>query len=155
MRTSAKQQARNRAVRSQVRMAIRQFRAAATEEKATLLPTTTSAIDNAVRKGVIKNATADRIKSRLAKVTRPDNKLFDPEGLDMVVRYSRGIPRVINILCDNALIAGFGFQEKTVSLDTVRKVIENFNGAGQRRPPALAATGVEQRDEIDQSKRSS
>ena len=67
MRTSAKQQARNRAVRSQVRMAIRQFREAGTEEKANLLPATASSIDNAVRKGVIKNATADRIKSRLAK----------------------------------------------------------------------------------------
>ncbi len=66
MRTSAKQRAYNRAVRSQVRKAVKSYRDATPDEKSTLLSGTTSIIDNAVRKGVLKNATADRLKSRLA-----------------------------------------------------------------------------------------
>lgn len=68
MRTSAKQRTRNREVRSQVRQTIRQFRVATPEEMIKLLPETSSAIDNGVRKGVIKQGTADRLKSRLAKL---------------------------------------------------------------------------------------
>jgi small subunit ribosomal protein S20 len=67
MRTSAKQRTYNRGIRSQVRKVLRQYREATTEEKAALLSSTVSTIDNAVRKGVMKNATADRVKSRLAK----------------------------------------------------------------------------------------
>ena len=33
--------------------------------------------------------------------------LFTPEALDAVHRYSRGIPRVINLLCEHALIVGY------------------------------------------------
>ena len=67
MRTSAKQQARNRAVRSQVRQAIRRFRDADTQNKTTLLPPTVSILDNALRKGVLKRTTVNRMKSRLAR----------------------------------------------------------------------------------------
>ena len=33
--------------------------------------------------------------------------LFTPEALEAVHRYSRGIPRVINLLCEHALIVGY------------------------------------------------
>jgi ribosomal protein S20 len=67
MRVSDRQQTRNRAVRSQVRLAIRKYREADLKEKAALLPVTASALDNAVRKGIIKRTTASRMKSRLTK----------------------------------------------------------------------------------------
>jgi ribosomal protein S20 len=66
MRTSAKQQERNRAARSEVRGAVRVFRETAPAGQTVALPATTSAIDNAVRLGVLKKATANRLKSRLA-----------------------------------------------------------------------------------------
>lgn len=68
MLTSAKERARNRAVKTQVRHTIRDYIAATPEEKSALLRQTFSVIDNAARKGVIKDATADRRKSRLAKL---------------------------------------------------------------------------------------
>jgi small subunit ribosomal protein S20 len=67
MRKSAKQRIRNRAVRSQVRQVIRTYREADPSKKRDLLPRTTSEIDNAVRKGIIKQATANRMKSRFAR----------------------------------------------------------------------------------------
>ncbi|MCK4304600.1 MAG: 30S ribosomal protein S20 [Candidatus Eisenbacteria sp.] len=74
MRTSAKQRTRNRAVRSQVRHAIRTYREADPSKKPDLLPATISKIDNAVRKGVIKDATANRMKSRFANLANMSQK---------------------------------------------------------------------------------
>jgi len=68
MRTSAKDRARNREVRSRLRLSIRAYREATPMEKADLLARTVSEVDNAHRKGVLKKATANRIKSRLAKL---------------------------------------------------------------------------------------
>ena len=68
MRTSARERARNRAVKTLVRHTVRDYIAATTEEKQGLLRQTFSVIDNAARKGVIKDATANRRKSRLAKL---------------------------------------------------------------------------------------
>ena len=50
--------------------------------------------------------------------------LFTPEALDLVHRYSRGIPRVINLLCEHALIVGYVEQLKQIP----PKVIEGVAG---------------------------
>jgi small subunit ribosomal protein S20 len=67
MRTSAKRRERNRQVRSRVRSAVRRFTEAAPQEKPVELQRLTSELDNAVRKGVLKENTASRMKSRFAK----------------------------------------------------------------------------------------
>lgn len=67
VRTSAKRRERNRAVRAEVRTAIRHFEEAAKDEKPALLREAASTLDNAVRKGIVKESTANRRKSRLAK----------------------------------------------------------------------------------------
>ena len=69
MRTSAKQRARNREIRSHVRQSIRQFREATPEDMVKLMPETSAVIDNAVRKGIVKQGTGDRLKSRLAQLS--------------------------------------------------------------------------------------
>ena len=68
MRTSEKQRARNRAVKTEVRHTVRDFVAAPVTEKPAMLRNVLSVLDNAARKGIIKNATADRRKSRLTKL---------------------------------------------------------------------------------------
>ena len=67
MRTSAKRRERNRQVRARVRGAIRRFREAAASERPAELQRVTRELDNAVRKGVLKENTCNRMKSRLAK----------------------------------------------------------------------------------------
>jgi ribosomal protein S20 len=67
VKTGAKRRERNRAVRAEVRTAMRRFTEAPTEAKPALLRQATSALDNAVRKGIVKDRTASRRKSRLAK----------------------------------------------------------------------------------------
>ena len=62
-----KLKARNRAVKSQTRRAVKATRAAAPDKVKEMLAPAASSLDVAVRKGVLHRNTAARLKSRLAK----------------------------------------------------------------------------------------
>jgi general secretion pathway protein A len=53
----------------------------------------------------------------------PPRALFTLEASNMIAAASGGIPRMINILCDTALVYGFARGEKTVTADLVMDVI--------------------------------
>ncbi|MFM8469204.1 MAG: 30S ribosomal protein S20 [Limisphaerales bacterium] len=68
MRNSARKQARNNIVRTQLKTVVKQFRAsvaAKQDNSPAALRAALSALDKAAKKGVIKRGTADRKKSRL------------------------------------------------------------------------------------------
>jgi general secretion pathway protein A len=72
------------------------------------------------------------IKHRLAKVSMNHHTpVFTQKALTRVVKQAKGIPRIINILCDNALITGFGYQKKPIDLKIVNEVIADFEGNGK------------------------
>ena len=75
------------------------------------------------------------IQHRLAKAGRQDIALFRKSALNYIIRHARGIPRVINILCGNALVTGFGYQEKKISARTAKEVIADFEG--KKKKPVL------------------
>jgi len=52
--------------------------------------------------------------------------LFDAKAAKAVVRTADGNPRMLNILCDNALIAGYGLQQKPVGAALARQVIADL-----------------------------
>ena len=68
------------------------------------------------------------IKYRLAKVAVNQSKIFTQGALNRIVKGAKGIPRNLNILCDNALITGFGYKIKPVNTKVVKEVIADFNG---------------------------
>lgn len=49
-------------------------------------------------------------------------QIFSPEALDRVHRYSQGIPRVINLLCEHALIVAYVEQAQHVTPEMVDSV---------------------------------
>ena len=53
--------------------------------------------------------------------------VFTPAALDGVHRYAGGIPRLINILCDNAMLTAFALAKKVVDDVIVREVSEDLN----------------------------
>lgn len=61
------------------------------------------------------------IRSRVERAGSDAKYLFTNAALKEVVRLSNGIPRTINTLCDNALIAGYGMQQRPVQSKTVRE----------------------------------
>ena len=48
--------------------------------------------------------------------------IFTPEAVELVHRYSRGIPRIINLLCEHSLISAFVEQTQHVSPEVVEAV---------------------------------
>ncbi len=52
--------------------------------------------------------------------------IFSPEAVEAIYRYAQGIPRVINLLCEHALISAYADQEKPVAVGTVEQVAREF-----------------------------
>ncbi len=50
--------------------------------------------------------------------------LFDAESVALVSRFSQGVPRVINNICDNALLYGFAGERDVIGGEIIREVIE-------------------------------
>ncbi len=66
------------------------------------------------------------IQHRLSKVTDFGEEIFSKNALGMIVKHAHGVPRVINTLCDNALIATFGYQEHVVRAKIVTEVVDDY-----------------------------
>ena len=66
------------------------------------------------------------IYHRLA-VAGPWNCLtFKADALDRIYDYSRGVPRLINIVCDLALLVGYIRETRRINKDIIDSVIEDF-----------------------------
>src|SRR2546425_7277819 len=68
------------------------------------------------------NEVGSYINFRLRVAGYEGKNLFDREALQNIAFYSKGIPRLINILCDNALLIAFAASRKTVSAHMIREV---------------------------------
>jgi len=53
--------------------------------------------------------------------------IFSAAAIDFIYRCSDGIPRNVNNLCDNALLAGYAAEETTISRELVEEVAETFD----------------------------
>ncbi len=66
-----------------------------------------------------------RHRLNLAKTNGRDyGRLFEEEALVTIHRHSRGIPRVINHLCDHALLAGFLAESKVITQPMVLEAVD-------------------------------
>ena len=74
------------------------------------------------------------IEHRLNKGSSTSS-LFSRGALRRIVTYAQGIPRVLNILCDNALVTGLGYQKKPVTARIRREAILDLTGARVRGRP--------------------
>jgi general secretion pathway protein A len=68
--------------------------------------------------------TAHYISWRLRVAGAKQLSLFDPEALVLIQQFSGGIPRVINNICDNALLTGFSRSSPRITVSIVREVAE-------------------------------
>jgi general secretion pathway protein A len=67
-----------------------------------------------------KRETHEYIEHRLTVAGSNGRKIFEDSACDMVFRYAGGIPRLINVLCDTALLCAFA-EERTVVDDGLIK----------------------------------
>jgi general secretion pathway protein A len=79
-----------------------------------------------------KKDTKAYINHRLAisGVSRP---LFSDSAVKLIFRYSAGIPRLINILCDRALLGGYVSNKDQINTEIIYQAIEEVTGQAVRK----------------------
>ena len=75
--------------------------------------------------------TSAYILNRLKIAGRADSNIFSPAALRGVYRYSGGVPRRINLICDRALLTAYGEDRGIVSARDVRQAVAELEGMGE------------------------
>ena len=98
------------------------------------------------------------IRHRL-KVAGNDKEIFQQDAVREVYNFSQGAPRLINILCDRALLTGFVENKKKIDLDIILECAEELqiqphvddkkNKVKQAQEPPLQAAPLQ--DELQNS----
>jgi general secretion pathway protein A len=71
--------------------------------------------------------TAQYIATRIRTAGGVPGQLFTREAVDLIHHRSQGTPRVISVICDNALLGGFAAGQKPVGRKLVLDVCEDFD----------------------------
>ncbi len=66
------------------------------------------------------------IESRLARAGMPNQTLFSPELLEEIYKRAKGIPRVINLICDNLLVTAFAMELRVCTIDMLDEVCQDL-----------------------------
>jgi general secretion pathway protein A len=66
------------------------------------------------------------VKFMLQKAGYQGKELFDRSAIERVTDYSRGLPRLISSLCDNALLATYRAFEQSVSVERIDKAARDL-----------------------------
>ncbi len=74
------------------------------------------------------------ILHRLAKVATKNARIFTKRAINLIIQHAKGSPRILNILCDNALINGYGYQKNPVTSRIAKEVISDFEGKRKHQP---------------------
>jgi type II secretory pathway predicted ATPase ExeA len=61
---------------------------------------------------------------RVAGCDNPN--LFDTDAIERIAFCSKGIPRLVNVICDNALVIAFAASQKNISADVIGEVVRDL-----------------------------
>jgi general secretion pathway protein A len=70
--------------------------------------------------------TADYINHRLRVAGYHGTELFDARAVKAIYRYSRGFPRLINVLCDRALLVGYTQDRRRITPGLIRQAVREL-----------------------------
>jgi len=92
-------------------------------------------------------ATAVYIAHRLRLAGGEAAHAFTREAVIAIYEWSQGIPRIINVICHNALLTGFAADQRPVTAEIVMEVCRDFDleTAGEQPPPALHPIDIAER----------
>jgi len=85
--------------------------------------------------------TEDYIKHRLKVAGNIENVRFEKGVMDVLFEFSKGIPRLINIICEFSLLAAFTDRTNIISLEIIRDVAQDL--ANERPESRAAALNVQ------------
>jgi|SRR5579862_5290264 len=87
--------------------------------------------------------TMSYIAGRIRAAGGADAHVFTREAVELIHERARGIPRMISVIADNALLGGFAAGERPVSSQVIREVCRDFDYA----PTRTTASGFPDRRE--------
>ena len=73
-----------------------------------------------------KRETHEYIAHRLEVAGANGRKIFEPGACDLVFRYTGGVPRLVNVLCDTALLCGFAEERTVIDEALVKTAVEEL-----------------------------
>jgi len=83
------------------------------------------------------------VLSRLERAgAKSEPAIFEAEALSKIFEYSRGIPRIINNLCENSMVNAFARQQRTVTGDMITEVAADFRLTGSNSIPEESVESV-------------
>lgn len=71
------------------------------------------------------------IASRVKTAGYEGQELFDPEAVEKITHYSNGIPRLVNVVCDNALVIASAASKNQVSAEMIEEVAHDLKLSGR------------------------
>ena len=98
---------------------------------------------------LIRSEVGPYIDFRLRAAGYTTNDLFSPDAVRLIATYSYGIPRLVNIICDNALLSAYAGNEKNVSAEVIKQVTRDLSSGLEEQSaqaeiaPAVAVTKLE------------
>ena len=82
--------------------------------------------------------TKEYVRHRL-DVAGGNPETFHEEALDRVYAFSKGVPRLVNLICDGALLSGFLYNQKRITLEIMDEVMREAPLQIQRSGEALSS----------------
>jgi type II secretory pathway predicted ATPase ExeA len=73
-----------------------------------------------------KRETHEYITHRLKVAGAGTRTIFDAAACDVVFRYAGGVPRLVNVLCDTAMLCAFAEERTTVDVSLVKAAVEEL-----------------------------
>ncbi|MBW2018134.1 MAG: AAA family ATPase [Deltaproteobacteria bacterium] len=77
--------------------------------------------------------TRDYIRHRIQVASQKSPVPFTRAALKVIYRYSGGVPRLVNIACDRALLTAFGLNTRRVTGTIARSAVRELAARGERR----------------------
>ncbi|MCU0562688.1 MAG: peptidoglycan-binding protein, partial [Desulfobacterales bacterium] len=81
--------------------------------------------------------TEEYVQYRLNIASQKPHELFDRSAIRQIYAHSRGVPRLINIACDRALLTAFSRNRTRVTGRIARQAIAEMTRRGHARRPTL------------------
>jgi general secretion pathway protein A len=76
------------------------------------------------------------IRHRLEVAGAHDLGLFTDRALDRIAAYAKGVPRVINLVCEHCMLIGYAEQHRRIDADVVARATRYLEaGLGRPRAP--------------------
>ena len=96
-----------------------------------------------------KREMSEYIDHRLEVAGAPNQKIFDKDTCNLIYRFTGGVPRLTNTLCDTAMLCAFADDEHQVSREIVQNAVDELGWQQAAQPssaPQSARRSLRNRD---------